>query len=87
MPGNIRKPQLSPDLAYLVPLTYGGSTQIAFRHRTLKPGQSPGFFIPGCGILGSMESPLLKTKLYISPTRPELVSRPRLIKRLNAGLR
>ncbi len=33
-----------------------------------------------------METPLLQTKLYIPHTRPELVSRPRLIKRLNAGL-
>jgi LuxR family maltose regulon positive regulatory protein len=30
--------------------------------------------------------PLLQTKLYIPPIRPELVSRPRLIERLNAGL-
>jgi LuxR family maltose regulon positive regulatory protein len=30
--------------------------------------------------------PLLKTKLYIPPIRPELVSRPRLIEQLNAGL-
>jgi LuxR family maltose regulon positive regulatory protein len=29
---------------------------------------------------------LLATKLYILPIRPELVSRPRLIERLNAGL-
>jgi len=29
---------------------------------------------------------LLATKLYIPPTRPELVSRPRLIERLNEGL-
>jgi LuxR family maltose regulon positive regulatory protein len=29
---------------------------------------------------------LLSTKLYIPPIRPELVSRPRLIERLNAGL-
>jgi LuxR family maltose regulon positive regulatory protein len=33
-----------------------------------------------------MSSPLLRTKLYIPPVRPELVSRPRLIERLNAGL-
>ncbi|UCC65140.1 MAG: LuxR family transcriptional regulator, partial [Anaerolineae bacterium] len=33
-----------------------------------------------------MTTPLLKTKLYIPPIRPELVSRPRLIERLNAGL-
>ena len=33
-----------------------------------------------------METPLLQTKLYIPPIRPELVSRPRLIERLNAGL-
>jgi LuxR family maltose regulon positive regulatory protein len=33
-----------------------------------------------------MESPLLQTKLYIPPTRPELVPRPRLIKRLNEGM-
>jgi LuxR family maltose regulon positive regulatory protein len=30
--------------------------------------------------------PLLQTKLYIPPIRPELVSRSRLIERLNAGL-
>ncbi|HSR29010.1 MAG TPA: LuxR C-terminal-related transcriptional regulator [Anaerolineae bacterium] len=30
--------------------------------------------------------PLLQTKLYIPPVRPELVSRPRLIEQLNAGL-
>ena len=30
--------------------------------------------------------PLLQTKLYTPPVRPELVSRPRLIERLNAGL-
>ena len=30
--------------------------------------------------------PLLLTKLYIPPPRPELVPRPRLIERLNAGL-
>jgi LuxR family maltose regulon positive regulatory protein len=29
--------------------------------------------------------PLLQTKLYIPPIRTELVSRPRLIERLNAG--
>jgi len=28
----------------------------------------------------------LTTKLYIPPVRPELVPRPRLIERLNAGL-
>ena len=33
-----------------------------------------------------MTRPLLTTKLYIPPIRPELVSRPRLIERLNAGL-
>ncbi|MFC1975762.1 hypothetical protein ACFLXQ_05145, partial [Chloroflexota bacterium] len=32
-----------------------------------------------------MDTPLLQTKLYIPPIRPELVSRPRLIKRLNEG--
>jgi len=33
-----------------------------------------------------MSTPLLGTKLYIPPVRPELVSRPRLIDRLDAGL-
>ncbi len=33
-----------------------------------------------------MTTPLLTTKLYIPPVRPELVPRPRLIERLNAGL-
>lgn len=34
-----------------------------------------------------MTTPLLTTKLYIPPVRPELVSRPRLIRQLNMGLR
>ncbi len=33
-----------------------------------------------------MSTPILTTKLYIPPTRPELVPRPRLIERLNEGL-
>jgi LuxR family maltose regulon positive regulatory protein len=33
-----------------------------------------------------MATPLLTTKLYIPPVRPELVSRPHLIEQLNAGL-
>ena len=33
-----------------------------------------------------MAIPLLQTKLYIPPSRPEWVPRPRLIERLNAGL-
>jgi len=33
-----------------------------------------------------MTAPLLATKLYIPPVRPELVSRPRLIERLNEDL-
>jgi LuxR family maltose regulon positive regulatory protein len=33
-----------------------------------------------------MATPLLQTKLYIPAPRPELVSRPRLIERLNVGL-
>ena len=33
-----------------------------------------------------MATPMLTTKLYIPPVRPELVSRPRLIERLNAAL-
>ena len=33
-----------------------------------------------------MTSSILTTKLYIPPPRPELVSRPRLTKKLNEGL-
>lgn len=33
-----------------------------------------------------MPTPVLATKLYIPPTRPQLVPRPRLIERLNEGL-
>ena len=33
-----------------------------------------------------METTLLQTKFYVPPPRPELVSRPHLIERLNAGL-
>ena len=32
-----------------------------------------------------MTTPLLATKLYVPPTRPELVPRPRLTERINAG--
>jgi hypothetical protein len=31
-------------------------------------------------------APLLQTKLYIPPPRPELISHPPLMERLNAGL-
>jgi LuxR family maltose regulon positive regulatory protein len=34
-----------------------------------------------------LSTPLLKTKLYIPPVRPELVSRPHLVERLNEGFR
>ena len=33
-----------------------------------------------------MATPLLRTKLYIPPIRPDMVSRPRLVARLNTGL-
>ena len=33
-----------------------------------------------------LQHPLLQTKLYVPPIRPEVVSRPRLLERLNAGL-
>ena len=33
-----------------------------------------------------MPIPILETKLYIAPIRPEMVPRPSLIERLNAGL-
>ena len=33
-----------------------------------------------------MPTPILATKLYIPPLRPKVVSRPRLIERLNEGL-
>ena len=36
---------------------------------------------------GYMSTPLLATKLYIPPPRPKAVLRPRLIERLNEGLR
>ena len=32
------------------------------------------------------QNPLLQTKVYVPPVRPQLVSRPRLLERLNAGL-
>ena len=34
-----------------------------------------------------MATPLVQTKLYIPPVRPDLVSRPRLDERLEEGLR
>ena len=34
-----------------------------------------------------MSTPILATKLYIPPPRPGIVLRPRLIERLNEGLR
>jgi LuxR family maltose regulon positive regulatory protein len=33
-----------------------------------------------------MPTPILATKLYIPPPRPKVVSRPRLVERLNEGL-
>ena len=33
-----------------------------------------------------MTTPILATKLYLPPPRPDVVSRPRLTKRLNEGL-
>ena len=33
-----------------------------------------------------MTAPLLATKLYMPPLRPDLVPRPRLVERLDAGL-
>src|SRR5215216_4821180 len=33
-----------------------------------------------------MSTPILATKLYIPPPRPNVIMRPRLIARLNAGL-
>jgi LuxR family maltose regulon positive regulatory protein len=39
------------------------------------------------GRVGEVSVALLKTKLYISPPRPNLVLRPRLIQRLDDGLR
>ena len=38
------------------------------------------------GMENALGTPLLATKIYIPAIRPELVSRPRLIKQLNAGL-
>jgi LuxR family maltose regulon positive regulatory protein len=35
---------------------------------------------------GSMSTPILATKLYIPPSRPNIVLRPRLIERLNEGM-
>jgi LuxR family maltose regulon positive regulatory protein len=46
--------------------------------RTCLPGDLPG--------KGKMSVPLLATKLYLPPVRSELVSRPRLIERLSAGV-
>ncbi|MBN1318795.1 MAG: hypothetical protein JXA42_25165, partial [Anaerolineales bacterium] len=33
-----------------------------------------------------MPAPLLRTKLYVPPLRPEIIPRPRLVQRLNANL-
>ena len=33
-----------------------------------------------------MDTPILATKLFIPPTRPELVARPRLINKLFEGM-
>src|SRR5690348_5833892 len=35
---------------------------------------------------GAMSVPILATKLYLPPLRPHIVSRPRLLERLNEGL-
>jgi LuxR family maltose regulon positive regulatory protein len=41
----------------------------------------------GSLLTNPVDIPLLKTKLYVPPVRPGLVSRPRLIERLDEGLR
>jgi len=33
-----------------------------------------------------MSTPILATKLYVPPARPDIVARPRLVARLNEGL-
>lgn len=57
--------------------------------RCYNAAQPGGSLLPGEG--ERMAMPLLKTKLYIPPAQPDpstgLVSRPRLIERLNAGAR
>ena len=46
------------------------------------------FFILVCLLYDRlMPTPILATKLYLPPLRPTLALRPRLIKRLNEGLR
>ena len=42
---------------------------------------------PGCRVHNAIyATPILATKLYIPPPRPNVVLRPRLIERLNEGL-
>ncbi len=50
------------------------------------PARHTGCWLTCYNRLVQMSSPILATKLYIPPARPELVARPRLIERLNAGL-
>ena len=43
--------------------------------------------VSSCNMKGLMtQDPLLRTKLHVPPLRPKLVSRPRLMERLSAGL-
>ena len=48
--------------------------------------RSPICPIGVCGYTRAVPTPILATKLYAPPHRPELVLRPRLIERLNEGL-
>jgi hypothetical protein len=41
---------------------------------------------PQKGYKAGMPTPILATKLYVPPLRPEMVSRPRLLAQLNEGL-
>src|SRR6476646_6548289 len=51
-----------------------------------RPGGDPSCNFGSMVYTGSMPTPILATKLYIPPPRPNVVPRPRLIARLTAGL-
>src|SRR5438046_7104055 len=55
-------------------------------NRTAPPNKALELIAENGSFYNCMSTPILATKLYIPPLRPHVVSRPRLLERLNEGL-
>src|SRR2546426_8251348 len=55
-------------------------------NRTAPPNKALELIAENGSFYNCMPTPILATKLYLPRLRPNVVSRPRLLERLNAGL-